>query len=360
VRAVLILLAAIFLFLPLSLSGEATPGERADINVLDAPMPEYPFVARRDRIQGNGLYLIHFNLETGLPLETSLVRSTGYQVLDEAALDALGHWRVRPHTLAKIRVPVTFRLEGVRASVPAPAGRNILTAPGFPSEKEMKARLRKGMSMQEVLAAFGEPNNQLGPPDSECRFRYVAPFAYLTAEREGYIGFEVQFDRGQVVGWRSFRGFPSYEPLHVPREAKWFGKFYLILCAVLVFLGLAGRRLIRMSQDTSLVESFNRHEIATGAVPSEFRFLTHGTTLAEATERLGEPTRVRKMSVDAGKVRSAGFIEGDDGRPAILVVEYELPSGDAIDLVPEYPFESGSRIRTVHYRKQLPDPQPQA
>jgi hypothetical protein len=29
-----------------------------------------------------------------------------------------------------------------------------------------------------------------------------------------------------------------------------------------------------------------------------------------------------------------------------------------VDLVPEYPFELGSRIGTVHYRKHLPDPQP--
>jgi TonB family protein len=326
--------------------------------MLDAPMPAYPESARRDYLEGDGLYLIHFDLETGVPVETLVVRSTGHQILDRAALDALGHWRIRPHTLAKVKVPVKFHLDRSRASVPAAVGRNLLSAARFPSEEEMKARLRKGMAMQDVIAAFGEPNGQVGTRSTDCAFRYVAPFSYLTAEREGYIGFEVQFYRGQVVGWRSFRGFPSYEPFHVPREARLFGKFYLILIGILLFVGFGTRRLIRMSQDVSLLKSFNRREIAAEDLPPEFRFLTHANTLEEAKDRLGEPTRIRKVSVDASKVRSAGFIEGDDGQPAILVVEYELPNGDTVDLVPEYPFELGSRIGTVHYRKHLPDPQP--
>ena len=225
----------------------------------------------------------------------------------------------------------------------------------FPSEKELEAHLRRGMTMEQILAAYGEPGNQIGSRGDKCVFRYVAPMGLLTAEREGYIGFEVQFDHGRVSGWRIFHGNPSYEPPHVPSEVKWISKFYLALFVSLLVLGLAVRRLLGFVSGISLVKAFNKREIATEELPIEFRFISHDTTLQEVINRIGAPTRMRVMPVDPRQVKGSRLIETGLGKPAMVVAEYELPNQAAVVLVPEYPFTPENRIRTAHYRKLLPD-----
>jgi hypothetical protein len=225
----------------------------------------------------------------------------------------------------------------------------------FASEKELEAHLQRGMTMEQVLAAFGEPGNQIGSRGDKCLFHYLAPMGLLTAEREGYIGFEVQFDHGRVSGWRIFHGSPSYEAPHVPSEVKWIGKFYLALFVSLFVLSLAVRRLLGFVSGISLVKAFNKREIATDEMPIEFRFINHDTTLQEVINRVGAPTRMRVMPIDRRQVKGSRLIETDLGKPAIVVAEYELPNRAAVVVVPEYPFTPENRIRTAHYRKLLPD-----
>src|SRR5437762_13627272 len=69
---------------------------------------------------------------------------------------------------------------------------------GFPTEAEVKADLHRDMTVDQVIARFGEPFN--GRPERciNCAFRYLAPSGMRTAEREGYQGFEVQFDEGKI------------------------------------------------------------------------------------------------------------------------------------------------------------------
>ncbi|MGB9473612.1 MAG: hypothetical protein WCE87_00925 [Candidatus Udaeobacter sp.] len=225
----------------------------------------------------------------------------------------------------------------------------------FPSEEELKAHLHRGMTMEQIVAAYGEAGNQMGPRNGKCVFNYLAPLGLRTAQREGYIGFEVQFDQGRVSGWRSFRGNPSYEPPHVPSEVKWIGKFYLILFVCLVIFGLLVRRGRSFLGELSLVKAFNDREIVTEEMPVEFRFINHETTLQEVIDRVGVPTRMKVMPVDSRQIRGSRLIETNLGKPAIIVAEYELPNQAAVVLVPEYPFTSENRIRTAHYRKALPD-----
>lgn len=224
----------------------------------------------------------------------------------------------------------------------------------------MQMRLRRGMTTQEVLSAFGEPANQIGRRGEDCVFRYIAPFGLMTADREGYIGFEVQMDRDRVIGWRTFRGTPSYEPAHMPRELKWIGKFYLTLFVALFFVGAASRRLWGIVVADSLLKSFNRRAIDLEGVPAEFRFITHDLNLQAVIDRVGKPTRMRPMSVKPWQVRNSKLVEGDAGEPAIVVAEYDLPNAAAVILVPEFPFEPENQIRTVYYRKPPRDWEPVA
>ena len=65
------------------------------IGLLDAPLPRYPEQARRTRAQGTTVLKVRV-LETGRPGEIQVEESAGYQVLDDAARDAVRRWRFAP------------------------------------------------------------------------------------------------------------------------------------------------------------------------------------------------------------------------------------------------------------------------
>jgi hypothetical protein len=209
------------------------------------------------------------------------------------------------------------------------------------------------MTVEQVLSAFGEPGNQLGRRTEECVFRYLAPLGGRTGERDGYIGFEVQFNYGRVVGWRTFRGEHAYEPPQVPPQLKWFGEFYLLLSS-LVFIWITRRKWKKGSSDGALLlRAFNEREIATERIPAEFRFITHDITLKDVIDRVGQPTRVMAMPVSPRLVKGSRLVEDAKGKPAIMVAVYGLPNSGAVIVIPEYPFERENRIRTAYYLEPL-------
>lgn len=235
------------------------------------------------------------------------------------------------------------------------AGCNSLRAADFPTEQELPLHLRKGMTTQEVRAAFGAPSRIDEERRVTLEYRYIPSFYLLTGEHEGYMGFAVHFEHERVVGWTPILGNPSYEPPHVPAEVKWLGKFYLFIAIAILFLGGLGRRAWAHAGGISLVKAFNAREIATAQIPAEFRFITEETTLQDVIDRVGKPTSLQPLSVNPGQIRASELIVGADGGAAIVVAVYELPNGAAVAIVPEYPFELESRIRTAVYRKAFPD-----
>lgn len=80
--------------------------------VLYAPRPDYPYVARRDRVTGSGVALATVNPATGNVLDVQMRQSTGSTILDHSAVSALRRWRFRPGTLSSVRVPITYTLTG--------------------------------------------------------------------------------------------------------------------------------------------------------------------------------------------------------------------------------------------------------
>jgi TonB family protein len=115
-------------------SDEAALLGETKADLLAMPVPEYPYVARRDYLQGKGLYLLRFNPGTGLVREVTVIHSSGHAILDQAALRALHQWRIKPHTFEKIKVPFTFELDGKRAALLRALGPNLLYAvqPHYP------------------------------------------------------------------------------------------------------------------------------------------------------------------------------------------------------------------------------------
>jgi len=72
-----------------------------------APNPVVRSAALQPHLSARGVYKI--DLDNGIPYDVRIVRSTGYKILDDAAVETLRTWRFRPHRLVWAEVPIEFR-----------------------------------------------------------------------------------------------------------------------------------------------------------------------------------------------------------------------------------------------------------
>lgn len=76
-----------------------------------APYPKYSDVARRRRWAGNGMFGCHLRPD-GSVVSVEVLKSTGYDVLDQAAIVALRQWHFKVSGGHLVRVPVKFAMRG--------------------------------------------------------------------------------------------------------------------------------------------------------------------------------------------------------------------------------------------------------
>lgn len=79
-------------------------------SVLERPQPTYPPAAVRDRKTGSGAFAIFVDKSTGRVESVRTLISTGHEILDAAARDALAKWRFKSDSVDKLAVPVDFKL----------------------------------------------------------------------------------------------------------------------------------------------------------------------------------------------------------------------------------------------------------
>lgn len=96
--------------LGIGVARQAQPGSGRAM-ALAAPLPEYPYEARRQRLTGSGAATLTLDL-SGNVVDVTMVRSTGSQILDNAALRGFQRWRFKPGTGSRVQVPITFLLTG--------------------------------------------------------------------------------------------------------------------------------------------------------------------------------------------------------------------------------------------------------
>jgi TonB family protein len=77
-----------------------------------APRPQYPYEARARRQVGAGVAWVMVDPNTGLVTNAEMAPSTGYQLLDSAALNAFRRWQFKPGTVSKVRIPIRFTMDG--------------------------------------------------------------------------------------------------------------------------------------------------------------------------------------------------------------------------------------------------------
>jgi TonB family protein len=80
-----------------------------DIVVHQVP-PDYPYEARRSGFTGRGTLVGQVDMKTGYVTSVRMEKSTGYKILDAAALDAFRQWRFKPGTIRKLRTPISYTM----------------------------------------------------------------------------------------------------------------------------------------------------------------------------------------------------------------------------------------------------------
>jgi protein TonB len=84
--------------------------------------PYYPPAARRRGIEGSVLLRVRFDAG-GRPEDIAVAASSGSEMLDQAAREAVQRWRFRGGAAGTIDVPVAFRLRGQEAVQATDTGR---------------------------------------------------------------------------------------------------------------------------------------------------------------------------------------------------------------------------------------------
>jgi len=98
-------------------SGGNYVGPNFNVSYFSNPEPEYPSQSRRLREQGLVKLRVHVT-EQGRTGEVALHKSSGYNRLDKAAMDAVWRWRFHPAQRAGtpvagwVVVPIRFELQG--------------------------------------------------------------------------------------------------------------------------------------------------------------------------------------------------------------------------------------------------------
>jgi TonB family protein len=84
----------------------------AKVLAINAPRPEYPYEARRQKITGSGVAVLSVDPGSGNVTDVTMSASTGSAFLDNAAIAGFRRWRFKPGSVSTVTCPVTFTLSG--------------------------------------------------------------------------------------------------------------------------------------------------------------------------------------------------------------------------------------------------------
>jgi len=73
-----------------------------------APLPEYPYEAKRRDVSGSGVCVLTVDPVTGKVVNTTMEQSTGSRVLDKVTTETFKSWRFKPGTVSGVRLPISY------------------------------------------------------------------------------------------------------------------------------------------------------------------------------------------------------------------------------------------------------------
>jgi TonB family protein len=75
--------------------------------------PKYPREARDRGLTGRGVAKVKVDPRSGYVTSAWMLKSTGHEILDNAALEAFRQWRVKSRTVTTAEIPVQFTTKGI-------------------------------------------------------------------------------------------------------------------------------------------------------------------------------------------------------------------------------------------------------
>jgi len=113
----------------LSLSVSATEPQFVDQELVNRGKidirPEYPAEAQAQGMQGAGVFVLHVHQKSGRVVSVAIEKSTGYKILDDAAVARFATLRFKPETAAKVKIPLEFKMVS--------SGPSITRGRGYPA-----------------------------------------------------------------------------------------------------------------------------------------------------------------------------------------------------------------------------------
>jgi TonB family protein len=74
--------------------------------------PDYPAEAQAQGLTGAGVFVVHVDPKSGRVSSIEVEKSTGHKILDNASIAAFTDLRFKPHTVLRVKIPVTFTMPG--------------------------------------------------------------------------------------------------------------------------------------------------------------------------------------------------------------------------------------------------------
>ncbi len=75
---------------------------------ISAPLPDYPYEARRRNLAGSGICVVTVDTATGTVTNATMFQSTGSPLLDKLTIQTFKSWRFKPGTVSEVRVPISY------------------------------------------------------------------------------------------------------------------------------------------------------------------------------------------------------------------------------------------------------------
>jgi TonB family protein len=95
-------------------NSKASDAAQAKHLALYAPHPEYPLAARKRHWTGADVFACSIRSD-GTVASVDVLRSTGHQMLDQAAITAFRQWRFHPGEMKLVKIPMDFWMDGSAA-----------------------------------------------------------------------------------------------------------------------------------------------------------------------------------------------------------------------------------------------------
>jgi TonB family protein len=73
-----------------------------------APLPAYPYQAKRAHITGSGVCVMTVDTASGNVTSAMMAESTGDGILDNVTIHTFQRWRFKPGTVSQVRVPISY------------------------------------------------------------------------------------------------------------------------------------------------------------------------------------------------------------------------------------------------------------